>query len=664
MRLIFTIILSLSLIACGGGDEENNNDILVKDNTKETDINNPQLRYTIARTTKISPGEQCSAGGVEINSGVDENNNKRLDDTEILETQVVCHGTSGYNSLVDINDEPIGENCAAGGKSISTGLDANQNNILDSSEIKETTYVCNGLSGASGTTDGAAGYNSLVDISDELDGENCVNGGKKISTGMDADRNDILDPSEINNTSYVCNGLDGNSDGTSGYNSLVDITDEPAGSNCAAGGKSISTGLDANQNSILDSSEIEKSSYVCNGQSGASSESGYNSLVDISDELVGTNCANGGKKITTGMDTNRNDTLDPSEIDNTSYVCNGADGNGGTTGSGYNSLVDIADEPAGSNCEAGGKSISTGLDANQNSILDSSEIEKSSYVCNGQSGASSESGYNSLVDISDELVGTNCANGGKKITTGMDINRNDTLDPSEIDNTSYVCNGADGNGGTTGSGYSSLVDIADESAGSNCTNGGKQISTGLDSNNNGTLDSSEVTNISYVCNGLDGVTSSAGVSCAITEGPNGEKILSCSDGTLIPVEGGVVYQSSTVNDISGGKQIVDSWNTSGGRNRYSFRNNHYQIEVLSGGELVFEIDSNASDYFYLVNSLDIVVTEVSNNRMSVNLSSGVYTLIAATYNPYEQANYVLNIYGDINVLGKVDPSVSKSAKEN
>ena len=546
MRLIFTIILSLSLIACGGGDEENNNDILVKDNTKETDINNPQLRYTIARTTKISPGEQCSAGGVEINSGVDENNNKRLDDTEILETQVVCHGTSGYNSLVDINDEPIGENCAAGGKSISTGLDANQNNILDSSEIKETTYVCNGLSGASGTTDGAAGYNSLVDISDELDGENCVNGGKKISTGMDADRNDILDPSEINNTSYVCNGLDGNSDGTSGYNSLVDITDEPAGSNCAAGGKS----------------------------------------------------------------------------------------------------------------------ISTGLDANQNSILDSSEIEKSSYVCNGQSGASSESGYNSLVDISDELVGTNCANGGKKITTGMDINRNDTLDPSEIDNTSYVCNGADGNGGTTGSGYSSLVDIADESAGSNCTNGGKQISTGLDSNNNGTLDSSEVTNISYVCNGLDGVTSSAGVSCAITEGPNGEKILSCSDGTLIPVEGGVVYQSSTVNDISGGKQIVDSWNTSGGRNRYSFRNNHYQIEVLSGGELVFEIDSNASDYFYLVNSLDIVVTEVSNNRMSVNLSSGVYTLIAATYNPYEQANYVLNIYGDINVLGKVDPSVSKSAKEN
>jgi len=542
-HILNLVILLIMLSACGDGEKkvDDKNDIVIINETNDTDNNNPKLRYTLARTTTIAAGEQCPAGGVQINSGVDENNNKRLDDTEIIETHIVCHGTSGYNSLIDITDEPEGEKCAAGGKRISTGLDSNQNSILDESEIAESSFVCNGLSGVNSTTDGTPGFNSLVDISEESSGDNCANGGKKINSGIDA---------------------------------------------------------------------------------------------------------------------NRNNTLDVSEIDNTSYVCNGIDGNSGSGTSGYNSWVDIDDEPAGENCAAGGKRISTGLDSNQNSILDESEIAESSFVCNGLSGASSESGLNSLVDIADEVAGDNCVNGGKIITTGMDANRNDILDASEIDATSYVCNGADGNGGSSASGANSLVDIIDESAGANCTNGGKQISTGLDSNNNGTLDSSEVTNTSYVCNGLDGTTtSSPGVSCSISERPDGEKILNCSDGTLIPVEGGVVYQSSTVKDISGGKQIVDSWNTSGGRNRFSFRNNHYQIEVLSGSEVVFEIISNVINYFYLVDSLDIVVAEVSQNRMSVNLSPGVYTLVAATYYSDEQANYVLNIYGDIKVLGKVDSDV-------
>jgi hypothetical protein len=50
-----------------------------------------------------------------------------------------------------------------------------------------------------------------------------------------------------------------------GKNSLIDQIAEPAGVNCAAGGYKIITGLDENRNNELDSNEIQKTEYVCNG---------------------------------------------------------------------------------------------------------------------------------------------------------------------------------------------------------------------------------------------------------------------------------------------------------------------------------------------------------------------------------------------------------------
>jgi hypothetical protein len=50
----------------------------------------------------------------------------------------------GKNSLIDQIAEPAGEYCAAGGYKIITGLDENRNNMLDSNEIQKTEYVCNG----------------------------------------------------------------------------------------------------------------------------------------------------------------------------------------------------------------------------------------------------------------------------------------------------------------------------------------------------------------------------------------------------------------------------------------------------------------------------------------------------------------------------------------
>jgi hypothetical protein len=62
----------------------------------------------------------------------------------------------------------------------------------------------------------------------------------------------------------------------------------------------------------------------------------------------------------------------------------GAQGSVGPTGNnGYNALINTSTEPAGANCTYGGTKIETGLDANNNGVLDAGEINATStkYVC-------------------------------------------------------------------------------------------------------------------------------------------------------------------------------------------------------------------------------------------------------------------------------------------
>lgn len=113
-----------------------------------------------------------------------------------------------------------------------------------------------------------------------------------------------------------------------------------------------------------------------------------------------------------------------------------------------------------------------------------------------------------LVRVDSETAGDNCAQGGVAIRTGYDTNNSQTLDDSEIDasKTKYVCNGASGTSGQPGaqgdagvSGHNSLNKVTAEAAGLNCENGGSKIETGVDLDDNGTLDAGEVTATSYVC---------------------------------------------------------------------------------------------------------------------------------------------------------------------
>ncbi len=114
----------------------------------------------------------------------------------------------------------------------------------------------------------------------------------------------------------------------------------------------------------------------------------------------------------------------------------------------------------------------------------------------GPTGPQGNPGANALVSTSQEQPGANCPNGGTKIETGLDNNGNGVLDPSEVNAqaTTYVCNGTGTNGGA------SLVSTTPEPSGTNCQFGGVRVDSGVDKNNDGKLDTSEITNTTYMCN--------------------------------------------------------------------------------------------------------------------------------------------------------------------
>lgn len=176
---------------------------------------------------------------------------------------------------------------------------------------------------------------------------------------------------------------------------MATAVSEASGTNCPYGGAKVSAGMDANTNGVLDPSEVSSVQYVCNGAPGADARA---SLVRVVAEPAGANCATGGSKVLVGVDTNSDGALGDAEVTATSYVCNGANGTNGTNGSngangtngtngtnganGLSSLIAITAEPAGANCQYGGSKITAGPDTNNNSILDAGEVTATNYTCN------------------------------------------------------------------------------------------------------------------------------------------------------------------------------------------------------------------------------------------------------------------------------------------
>ncbi|MCH5596749.1 DUF7151 family protein [Niabella ginsengisoli] len=148
---------------------------------------------------------------------------------------------------------------------------------------------------------------------------------------------------------FGCSKSGDGTDGADGKISLIDFVNEPAGTNCSAGGYKVLTGIDQNGNGTLDASEIQNTKYLCNG-GGGNGSNGKNSLISFVTENAGTNCSKGGYKVMSGLDANGNNVLETTEVQSTKFICNGDEGKV--------SLISVVAEPAGANCASGGiKSI-------------------------------------------------------------------------------------------------------------------------------------------------------------------------------------------------------------------------------------------------------------------------------------------------------------------
>ena len=113
---------------------------------------------------------------------------------------------------------------------------------------------------------------SLIDVTPVEPGEACSTGGQRIEIGQDGNADGALQEAEITRTQYVCNGAEG-PQGAAGVDSMVRVTNEPAGANCEVGGKRIDTGQDMNQDGTLQDDEIAETEYVCSTTGGGNDPS-------------------------------------------------------------------------------------------------------------------------------------------------------------------------------------------------------------------------------------------------------------------------------------------------------------------------------------------------------------------------------------------------------
>ncbi len=181
-----------------------------------TDVNGDAIRTDEQGTLRTPP---CDVGAMEVNVNA---------------------------SAVTIATIGPGADCASGGQQINVGDDSNQDGVVEDLEASSITFVCNGAPGAADNTPGAAGAAGN-------DGAAGVAGSAGASGAVGA------------------NGTDGTTGpngetGANGTNAIATSTALAAGSACPNGGFTITSGIDTNDNGVLDASEVKNTNVVCNGK--------------------------------------------------------------------------------------------------------------------------------------------------------------------------------------------------------------------------------------------------------------------------------------------------------------------------------------------------------------------------------------------------------------
>lgn len=230
------------------------------------------------------------------------------------------------------------------------------------------------------------------------------------------------------------------------------------------------------------------------------------------------------------------------------------------------SVARIIGDASATECPNGGVVLGYGIDENGDGELETDEIDGTTVICNGTNGTDGSNGADALVDrvsITAIEAGEDCAEGGVAISHGLDTNENGVLDPSEIEETETVCHGDSASNGGTSNNAQSLIRVVSVVAGGDCPNGGARIDTGIDTNGDNVLDDEEVTDSVYVCNGLDGANAPA----SMVDVSRVENAEGCT-GAAIQIESGVDQNGNGVLEASevSATELICEPNASGGDN--------------------------------------------------------------------------------------------------
>lgn len=93
-----------------------------------------------------------------------------------------------------------------------------------------------------------------------------------------------------------------------------------------------------------------------------------------------------------------------------------------------NSLVAVAPIPAGSTCQYGGVSLTSGVDVDTNGVLDQAEVSDTQTVCNGP-----QADPQVLVNTTMHASGSSlCTYGGTQIDTGLEVLDAELFEPGQL----------------------------------------------------------------------------------------------------------------------------------------------------------------------------------------------------------------------------------------
>lgn len=176
----------------------------VQDQEADTSQSKISTQEALIKITSLPfLNDVCPYSGYEFLIGVDLDNDGDLSniETDYSKFVIACNSDSNAHAGLEVIytvSESDKNKCPAGGKNIVIGWDENEDEKLQSSEISYDMTVCNVQ---------FSGVGEIINIVSNAKAEECDKGGLKVDSGVDQNANGQLELSEIKNSRLICSSM-------------------------------------------------------------------------------------------------------------------------------------------------------------------------------------------------------------------------------------------------------------------------------------------------------------------------------------------------------------------------------------------------------------------------------------------------------------------------